>query len=844
VASTAGAQFRPPVSKRPLFDLTGWTLDVLRRILYWGTRTQVFPETPEALGLRADLAVCYVLHERHLSNLLVLDQECRRLGLPPALGPLRDGSFGARRSFFFLLRNTRGRFVPDPRNDHSELLQSLVRTAVANTRFDVQLVPVTILWGREPGKQDSILKALFAETWQSVSTFRQLFAMLIHGRHTVVRFNPPVSLRELVSGNSDEVHALRKLGRILRIHFRRQREMAIGPDLSHRRTQLRSLLNTRSVREAIASEAKRKSISPLAAQESAREIALEIASDYSYSVVQAFSLLLTLVWNKVYDGVEVHNFERVTAVAPGHGIVYVPCHRSHVDYLLLSYIIFNRGLVVPHIAAGANLNLPLVGSLLRRSGAFFLRRKIKGDPLYAAVFLEYVHLMISRGFPIEYFIEGSRSRSGRMLAPKAGILAMTVQSFVRSRSRPLVFVPVYIGYEKLMEGSSYLAELHGRPKQSESLSGLLSATRLLKRNFGKVFVNFGPPLELAEFLDAQHPQWREDSVDPQAPWLRQAVAATATALARRINALAVVNPVNLLALTLLSTPKHVADQSSLERQIEHVRYLLTETSHAESAVVSTLPPAAVIDHVRRLDLLEDCPHPLGNMVRASQQQAALLSYFRNNVLHLLALPALLACLVSHNRVLTHQRSAEAIKGIYGLLRIELFLHWEAEEIDAAIDRAETALCQRGLIMHDRPTGILSAPPPNSEASPELQQLGEIIRPTLERQFLTLALLQHYGSGRLTRASLEESAHLVAQRMAMLYELNSADFSEKLLFANVVLNLIDAGILWIDAAGLLQFDQRISIAAAQTELLLAADVRHTIQRIACAASSADDEAVAC
>ncbi|MDP2809298.1 MAG: glycerol-3-phosphate 1-O-acyltransferase PlsB [Rhodocyclaceae bacterium] len=825
------------MSKLPFFDFTGWTLDVLRRILYLGTRTRVFPEAPELLKLRPDLPVCYVLHERHLSNLLVLDHECRELGLPPALRPLRDAAFTSPRSFFFLSSNERGRLVPNPRNDHSQLLKSLVRTAVADPRFDVQLVPVTILWGREPGKQDSILKALFAETWQSVSTLRHMLAMLIHGRHTVVRFNAPISLRELLSDNIDEPHAVRKLGRILRVHFRRQREMAIGPDLSHRRTQLRSLLNMPSVRKAIAVEAETKSISLVAAQRSARDFALEIASDYSYSMVRAFSLFLTWVWNKVYNGVAVHNFERVTKVAPGHGIIYVPCHRSHVDYLLLSYIIFNRGLMVPHIAAGANLNLPLVGSVLRRSGAFFLRRKVKGEPLYAAVFLEYLHLMIDRGFPIEYFIEGSRSRSGRMLAPKAGILAMTVQSFVRSRARPLVFVPVYIGYEKLMEGSSYLAELHGRPKQSESLTGLLGAARLLKRNFGKVHVNFGPPLALAEFLDAQHPAWREESFDAQALWLRGAVDATATALARGINAVAVVNPVNLLAVTLLSTPKHAADVRLLQKQIEHVQYLLTETPYAGSVVPCELPASEVIDYVRRLDLVESHPHPLGDMIRAAEQQAGLLAYFRNNVLHLFAVPALLACLVSHNQVLTRQRAKEAIKGIYGLLRAELFLRWEAQDLDAVIDRTEAALRQRGLIVCDDQSGILRAPPPNSEASPELQQLGEIIRPTLERQFLTLALLQHHGSGQLTRATLEEAAHLLAQRLAMLYEFNSAEFSEKLLFANVIRNLIDAGILQLDDAGLLRFDERITHAAAQTELLLAADVRHSIHRVARAASPA-------
>ena len=822
------------MSATPFFDFTGWALDALRRLMYLGTRTRVFPDSPEELKLRPDLPVCYVLHEHHLSNLLVLDEECRKLGLPPAMKPLRDAAFTSPRSFFFLSRNERGRLVPNPRSDHAPLLKSLVKAAVADPGFDVQLVPVTILWGREPRKQESILKALFAETWQSVSTLRHLLAMLIHGRHTVVRFNAPISLRDLLSGDIDERRAVRKLGRILRVHFRRQREMAIGPDLSHRRTQLRALLNTPSVRKAIALDAETRGIPLVAAQKSAREFALEIASDYTYSVIRAFALFLAWVWNKVYDGVEVHNFDRVTTVAPGHGIVYVPCHRSHIDYLLLSYIIFNRGLMVPHIAAGANLNLPVVGSILRRSGAFFLRRKLKGEPLYAAVFLEYLHLMIDRGFPLEYVIEGGRSRSGRMLAPKAGILAMTVQSFVRSRSRPLVFVPVYIGYEKLMEGKSYIAELHGRPKKSESLLGLIGAVRLLKRNFGKVHVNFGPPLALAEFLDLQHPAWREETFDAQAPWLRGAVDATAMKLARSINAVAVVNPVNLVALTLLSTPKQAADLRLLQRQIGHVQSLLTEAPWAESIIPCELPAAEVIDYARKLDMVQIREHPLGDIVLADEQQAALLAYFRNNVLHLLALPALLACLVSHNQRLSRQRAREAMRGIYGLLRTDLFLPWESADLDAAIDRCEAALARRGLIQVDDSAGVLRAPPPNSEAGPELRQLGEIIRPTLERQFLTLALLQHHGSGTLSRAALEEATHLLAQRLAMLYEFNAAEFSEKLLFANVIRNLIDAEILRTGEDGLLQFDERITLAAAQTELLLAADVRHSIELIARAA----------
>ena len=827
-----------------LFDFAGWTLDIMRRLLYLGTRTQVFPAEPGELGLIAERPVCYVLHERHLSNLLVLEQETRRLGLPPALGPLRDPSFSSPRAFFFLSHRQRGSLVANPRASHSELMKALLRAAVSDTHFDVQLVPVTILWGREPGKQDSVIKAFFAETWQQVSTLRHFFAILVHGRHTVVRFNAPLSLRALVDDSRDESRALRKLGRILRVHFLRQREMAIGPDLSHRRTQLRAILGSPAVRAAIDEEAARAGVTPAEAYRKARDYAFEVASDYTYSVVRAFALFLNWVWNKVYRGVEVHNFDRVTAVAPGQGIVYVPCHRSHIDYLLLSYIIFTRGLMVPHIAAGANLNLPLVGSILRRSGAFFLRRTIKGDPLYAAVFQEYLHLMIERGFPIEYFIEGGRSRSGRTLAPRAGILGMTVHSFVRSQVRPLLFVPVYIGYEKLMEGESHIAELNGKPKKKESLASLLAAARKLRHNYGRVHVNFGRPLALAEFLDQQHPGWQGEACDPQSPWLRAAVAATADTLARDINRHATVNPVNLVALTLLSTPKHAADRRLLCRQIELIQALLAESPWSESIIPCALPADEVVDYVRGLGMVELLPHSLGDIVRADTGQAAMLAYFRNNVLHLMALPALLACLVGHNASLSRERARLAIRGIYGLLRTDLFLPWSEDELDQVIARTEAALELHGLLRVDADGGMLHAPPASVAESEQLRQLGEIVRPTLERQFLTLALLQRAGSCQMTRARLEEVTYLLAQRLAMLAERNSAEFAEKVLFGNLIRSLIDRGLIEIDDNGMLCFDARITQAVEQTELLLAADVRHGIDLItrlapaACVAGSVD------
>lgn len=816
-----------------------WMLSLLRRLLYAWVRTQVFPQTPAELGLDPARPVCYVLHGRHYSNLLVLIEETRRAGLPLARAPLAAGSLREPRSFFFLSRTPRlaapVRERYDRRkslwDDYSPLLVRLVHQAIADPGFDVQLVPVTILWGRAPDKQDSVLKALFSETWRSPGRLRQLFAVLVHGRNTLVRFNAPIALRDLLREESDEARALRKLTRVLRVHFRRQREIAIGPDLSHRNTQVDALIASPPVQAAIAAEAAAKAIAPAAAEARARAFALEIASDYSYGVVRAFELFLTWLWTHLYDGVEVHNFDVVTRIAPGHGIVYVPCHRSHIDYLLLSYVVYRRGLTPPHVAAGANLNIPVVGPLLRRGGAFFLRRSFKGELLYAAVFHEYLHMMISRGFPIEYFIEGGRSRSGRMLVPKAGILGMTVRSFVRGHARPLVFVPVYIGYEKLIEGRTFVGELEGKPKQGESLWQLLGSVRQIKREFGKVHVNFGQPLALGEFLDRARPGWAAEAPDPRADWLRGATRNAAAELAQRINEAAVVNPINLVALALLATPKHTADEHTLHRQIRHCQAILVEAPYSTCVVPCTASAEEIVAYAGRLGMIERVAHPLGDLIRVPEEQSALLAYFRNNVLHLFALPALIARLLFHNRRLDVRRAAEAVAGIYGLLRAELFLRLTPEALPDAMEAAVGVLVARGLVRRSADTGRLLAPEPNSQEFAELGLLGESIRPMLERHFLTLALLQRHGSGRLTRLALEESSHLLAQRLSLLYEFNTPEFSEKGQFANVVAHLVETGLLHEDEAGLLHFDERITTPDAHAELVLPAEVRRAIRRMA-------------
>ena len=510
--------------------LSNFFLLLARKFLYLFVRTTILPEDLKSLQIDPDKPVCYVMQTRFLSNLLVLETETRKSGLPRALKPIRSPHLRENRSFFFLTRSDNPSPLQRNRFAYSPRFVRLMEAVRENPELDVQLVPVTILWGRSPDKENSIFKILFADSWATPGMLKQLITILLHGRQTFLRFSTPISARSMIEDDQSAEITLRKLSRVLRVHFRRQREMAIGPDLSHRRILVQAILTAPSVQQSIEREMTEKGISREKATEKALAYVNEISADYSYPVIRIFDIFLTWLWTRLYDGVEVHHFDKVRAAAQDHEIVYVPCHRSHIDYLLLSYVIFHRGLMTPHIAAGANLNMPVVGSLLRRAGAFFLRRSFKGNFLYGAVFNEYLHQITIKGYSIEYFIEGGRSRTGRLLAPRAGMLSMTLRGHLRDHARPIVFIPAYIGYEKLMEGKTYVGELAGKPKQKETIWGLLTAVRKIQKTFGKVQLSFGEPIHLQQLLDEEFPAWRETPVgeDEKTPWMNSTVKAMAT----------------------------------------------------------------------------------------------------------------------------------------------------------------------------------------------------------------------------------------------------------------------------------------------------------------------------
>lgn len=820
----------PSLPPRPPRRRASWpgraAIALLRPLLRRWVQVQAVGGEELAARLDRGTPVCWALQLRQLSSLVVLDEQARRLGLPLPLAPLAsagaDGGAIAVESHAFFWLTPSGQ--PSPLQSrpyaYAPRLGRLVAAVRADPSADVTIVPVHVFWGRAPRNQDSIVKALFAEGWGIPGVLRQAIRVLIHGRQTLLEFGEPVSLRALVAGAEDDAVAVRRAARRLRAAYRRVRERVIGPDLSHRHTLINTVIAGAPVQQAIDETAAARGLSRDRAEAIARRAAWEIASNYSYPFIRAFDLGLQLLWNRLYEGISAHGLDTLREAATDATVVYVPCHRSHIDYLLLSYLIHGQGLPPPHVAAGANLNLPLVGGLLRRGGAFFLRRSFRGDALYAAVFAEYLHAMITRGFPIEYFVEGGRSRTGRMLAPRAGLLAMTVESWLRAPQRPLVFVPVYIGYERLVEGETYIAELAGRPKRKESLLGLLRALRTLREHFGRVHVNVGEPIALDAFMRARGASPSPAATDLAADAAqRSAIGALALEIVTRINDAAVVTPVNLVSVAMLGPPRHAMDAAQLERQLDLLRELLARVPYSARLSITPLSGAEIVAQAERTGLLWRIAHPLGDVLQVPGPQAPLLAYFRNNVMHAWALPAMLAAVLSQHPDIGRDALRALAHRVEPFLRAELFLSGHVATLDARVDACLAAFDALGL----------ADAAPGSPGAAALRTLAQLMRQPLERWFITLSVLTRQGSGTLAPKALEDLCFLLAQRMAFLHEPGSPEFFDRASFRGIIATLGELG--WVRTAdGRLEFDAALVQAAADAPWLLSTDVRFAIDQL--------------
>ncbi|XP_016410596.1 dihydroxyacetone phosphate acyltransferase-like [Sinocyclocheilus rhinocerous] len=391
----------------------------------------------------------------------------------------------------------------------------------------------------------------------------------------------------------------------------------------------------------------------------------EMAHRLQLSTVRFFVFTLSKAFKRLFRSVCVNEegIQRLQQAVQEHPVVLLPSHRSYMDFLMMSYLLYMYDLPLPVIAAGMDfMSMKFVGEMLRMSGAFFIRRSFGGDKLYWAVFSEYVKTMLRNGYaPIEFFLEGTRSRTCKSLTPKTGLLNIVMEPFFKGELFDVNLVPVSISYERILEESLYARELLGIPKPKESTSGLLKARRVLSEDYGSMYVYFGHPVSVRSLTEGKITRSQYNLLPrciPQKPSAdtHEFLNDTAFRLVRIQEGNMVLKPWVLIATLLLQNPDGM-DLSSLAEQTDWLRHLALAfgafLDWPDHAACSEVISCSLALHRHLLSVsaghvqlsVTDAPQVETTPEEAVFHQAVVVlscASYRNQILHVFLRPALLA----------------------------------------------------------------------------------------------------------------------------------------------------------------------------------------------------------
>ena len=642
----------------------------------------------------------------------------------------------------------------------------------------VHVVPLALFWRKGPRAERRFLN-LYRGAAARPGDLAKVTSFLLTYRDLSIKAGEPIDLTAFLvqeqGANRDAL--VRRLRRKVMQFVSAEERVAEGPSLRPRHKVRELVLADAGVQEAIAERARGGRSSMEAARAHAERAFDELAANMSSSVIALLALVVGLLFRRLFQRIETRGLEKIAEHARKHPVVLVPSHRSYFDFLILSWLFYENYLVPPHILARENMAFGPFGFLFRRAGAFFMRRSL-ADPIYKQVFRAYVMFLVREGFTQEFFIEGARSRTGKTLAPRLGMLAWTIQGFVDSGRRDLFYVPVAISYERLVEEGAMVHELSGGKKENESMLGLVRARKVLSRSFGSVYLNFGEPVSLAETLGARADLWRQG--DASEPERRAIVEGLGRELVERINWAMVATPTSVAAAALLGEPHRGMFRADLEKRMTQLVGLLRIqgvrlTPALEAGIEHRFSES--IDLLIRLGLIRSERDLRGELIYFDEPNRRALDVYRNGIYHALAGPSLIA-----RRLLAGSCEERALRENVtfwlDLLDVEWFAP-RAEAQTAQFDAFLEAFTHGGVI--ERSGDRVRA---NESGRALLAFLAEQTRSVLEAYYVAFCTVESLAAPS-TASALEKASETYHRRAQLLGEVRRPEGWNPVTFKNAL-----------------------------------------------------------
>jgi glycerol-3-phosphate O-acyltransferase len=450
----------------------------------------------------------------------------------------------------------------------------------------IWLVPQLMFYSTRPV---SSLSAPLVGSDPRPSLVRKLWKLILNPEKILVEISEPINLQRFLIKVGREDKTVDAQAMVLRhrllSQITRHRQSITGPILKPAEEIKQHLLTNERLRAFMKSWARRRNMSIPQVQREALQYVEEIAAKPNPLVVKFGMAAVRWMLDNMFEGVDFNQegFNAVRRASRNGPLILIPCHKSHVDYLVISYLMHHNNLPCPHTFAGANLAFWPMGPVFRRVGAFFVRRSFTGAVFYAKVFSEYIHMLLGQGFNIEVFIEGTRSRNGKLLLPKLGMLSILLTAIQNGACRHVTFVPIYIGYDRVPEVGAYLQEAEGGKKEPESFWQMLRARRVLKKRFGKIYIKFCEPIALKDLEN----EYGAPVPDMRAKDIRALTRDLGDRVLRAIDRHTVVTPQALVSAAVLNSAHKVISREQIDFNMDtFMRHMeAMNVSHAETLMM-------------------------------------------------------------------------------------------------------------------------------------------------------------------------------------------------------------------------------------------------------------------